>query len=115
MPKTILHLEGLAVLLVSLYVYDVFGFSWLWFIVGILLPDASMIGYLKGKKLGAIIYNLVHNYLLALGLVALGFLTTNDTSFAVGLILTAHVGMDRLCGFGLKYPTAFKDTHMQRV
>ncbi|RKQ33951.1 DUF4260 family protein [Oceanobacillus halophilus] len=33
----------------------------------------------------------------------------------VGLIWTAHIGMDRMIGFGLKYPTAFKDTHIQRI
>jgi hypothetical protein len=27
----------------------------------------------------------------------------------------AHIGMDRLLGYGLKYPTDFKDTHLQRV
>ena len=32
-----------------------------------------------------------------------------------GAILIAHVGMDRLAGYGLKYPTHFKDTHLQRV
>ena len=32
-----------------------------------------------------------------------------------GAILLAHVGMDRALGYGLKYPTHFKDTHLQRV
>ena len=31
------------------------------------------------------------------------------------LIWTAHIGMDRLLGFGLKYPTRFQDTHLQRI
>jgi hypothetical protein len=26
-----------------------------------------------------------------------------------------HIGFDRLIGAGLKYPTFFKDTHLQRV
>lgn len=25
------------------------------------------------------------------------------------------LGVDRLLGYGLKYPTAFRDTHLQRV
>ena len=29
-----------------------------------------------------------------------------------GAILVAHAGMDRLAGYGLKYPTAFGDTHL---
>jgi len=27
----------------------------------------------------------------------------------------AHVGFDLMLGYGLKYETAFKDTHLQRV
>jgi hypothetical protein len=27
----------------------------------------------------------------------------------------AHIGMDRAIGYGLKYPTAFGDTHLGRV
>lgn len=27
----------------------------------------------------------------------------------------AHIGADRLLGYGLKYPSSFKDTHLQRV
>jgi len=33
----------------------------------------------------------------------------------VGLIWLVHIGADRLLGYGLKYPTGFKDTHLQRV
>jgi hypothetical protein len=32
-----------------------------------------------------------------------------------GVVLVAHVGMDRLAGYGLKHPSGFKDTHMQRA
>ena len=31
------------------------------------------------------------------------------------IVWAAHIGADRMLGFGLKYPTAFKDTHLQRV
>jgi len=33
----------------------------------------------------------------------------------LALIWLVHIGADRLLGYGLKYPTAFKDTHLQRV
>ncbi len=32
-----------------------------------------------------------------------------------GLILGGHIGLDRFLGYGLKYPSAFKDTHIQRM
>jgi hypothetical protein len=31
------------------------------------------------------------------------------------LIWLAHIGIDRALGYGLKYPTFFKDTHLQHV
>jgi Domain of unknown function (DUF4260) len=50
---------------------------------------------------------------LALAGAALGFRQSGLIAFA--LIWLAHVGADRALGFGLKYPTLFKDTHLQRV
>ena len=34
---------------------------------------------------------------------------------AAGVIWFSHIALDRLLGFGLKYPGAFKDTHLQHV
>ena len=30
-------------------------------------------------------------------------------------IWLAHIGVDRMVGYGLKYPTSSKDTHLNRV
>lgn len=27
----------------------------------------------------------------------------------------AHIGMDRMLGYGLKYPEKFQDTHLDRI
>jgi hypothetical protein len=35
--------------------------------------------------------------------------------FFLCVIWVAHIGFDRLLGYGLKYPTAFKDTHLGKV
>jgi hypothetical protein len=32
--------------------------------------------------------------------------------FALALIWLAHIGLDRALGYGLKYPTAFRHTHL---
>jgi hypothetical protein len=34
---------------------------------------------------------------------------------AIGMICAAHIFFDRMLGYGLKYPTRFKDTHLQYV
>ena len=74
-----------------------------------------MIGYLKDKKLGAITYKLLHNYVVGLVIISVGLVIDNTSITSIGLIFTAHVGMDRALGLGLKYPSAFKDTHLEKV
>jgi hypothetical protein len=116
MVKGILHLEGLAVFLASVWAYvTVTNAGWLLFGLLILAPDLSMVGFLSNVRLGAVAYNAVHNYILGVAVVVLGLALSQDLLTALGLILTAHVGIDRFLGYGLKYPTSFRDTHMQRV
>jgi len=115
MVKTILRLENLGILLTSLYFYQQLHGNWLLFILILLSLDVSMIGYLKNKKIGSLLYNLVHNYLLALLLIAIGIYLQRQEVTALGLIVSAHVGIDRFVGYGLKYPTSFKETHLKRI
>ena len=115
MVKYIIRLEGLVFFLLSLVLYYQISGNWLIFALLILAPDISMLGYLKNKQLGAIAYNLGHNYILALAVVVYGFLSANNFIVSLGLILTAHTGMDRFFGYGLKYASGFKDTHIQKL
>jgi hypothetical protein len=115
MVRNIVRLEGLAVFLVALFLYDLIQGNWWIFLALILVPDISMVGYLVSKKLGAVTYNLVHNYILGIAATLLGFRLNIEWLFIGGVILLAHVGMDRLLGFGLKYPKDFKETHIQKL
>ncbi|WP_237087921.1 DUF4260 family protein [Paenibacillus crassostreae] len=72
-------------------------------------------GYLINNKVGAILYNLIHTYTLAILVIICGLLLSSQLVLALGLILSSHIGMDRMVGYGLKYPTNFKDTHLKRV
>jgi Domain of unknown function (DUF4260) len=81
----------------------------------LLVPDASMVGYLGGPRLGAVTYNLAHNLVVAIGLLGLGWLAGVAPVALAGAILLAHVGMDRSLGYGLKLPTAFRDTHLGQI
>jgi hypothetical protein len=87
----------------------------LWFAVLLLVPDVSMIGYLRGPHVGAITYNLLHNWVVGGGLMLAGLAIGSPLLGQVGAILVAHTGIDRLLGYGLKYPTSFKDTHLGRL
>lgn len=74
-----------------------------------------MLGYLANTRVGSLTYNVVHTYAVPVLLLGLGWLASVPVLLAAGFLLAAHIGVDRLLGFGLKYPSAFKDTHLQRV
>jgi hypothetical protein len=74
-----------------------------------------MVAYVAGPRVGATAYDLVHTYTLPVVLGAAGVVADADAAIAVALIWLTHIGVDRAIGYGLKYPSGFKDTHLQRV
>ena len=115
LPRRLLRLEGLAVLTGAIVLYFDASYGWLLLLVLFLAPDLSMIGYLGGPRTGALTYDVVHTYALPIALGVAGGLGDSSLATQIALIWAAHIGMDRMLGFGLKYPTAFRDTHLQRV
>jgi len=113
-PRVLLHAEGAVVLFGALAFYRELGASWLMFVLLVLAPDLSMLGYLANPSRGAVVYNAVHAYVLPALLYLTGFVLGSGPFMALGLIWIAHIGADRLLGFGLKYETAFRDTHLGR-
>jgi hypothetical protein len=111
-PRSLVHLEGAAVFALSLFAYHWIHGSWLLFPVLFLLPDLSMIGYAVSVRLGATTYNAVHTYVGPLLFAAYAFGLDHQTGLKLSFIWIAHIGLDRMFGFGLKYPTRFKDTHL---
>jgi Domain of unknown function (DUF4260) len=111
-PKPLLHLEGAAVLITSIFAYHRENGSWLLFAILFLAPDLSMAGYFAGPRLGAFTYNAIHTYLGPFVLAGYSILTGHQEPLWVATIWIAHIGFDRMLGFGLKYPTNFKDTHL---
>ena len=112
MPAIQLRIEGAAQFALAVWAYHQVGGNWIAFVVLFLAPDLSWFGYLGGNQIGAAVYNVVHNNLLPLALAVLGYLDGDPLAIALALIWFAHIGADRLLGFGLKYPTGFKDTHL---
>ncbi len=113
--RAFLRLEGFATFAAALGFYAYTGFSWPAFALLFLTPDVSMLAYVAGPRVGAIIYNVAHSYALAVPIALAGFLGGVPALAAVGLIWIAHIGFDRALGYGLKYPTAFGDTHLGRI
>lgn len=85
---------------------------WPTFLLLFLAPDLSMLGYLAGPTLGARLYNVVHSYVGPIFLAVWSLRMGADSYVTYAHIWIAHIGFDRMLGFGLKYPTAFGDTHL---
>ena len=111
----LLRLEGLALALICVWLYRGLHESWLMFALLILAPDLSMLGYLAGPRVGAVIYNLVHNWAAPVLLFAIGWWGGVSVLLPLAFILGAHIGFDRALGFGLKLSSSFQDTHLGRI
>jgi hypothetical protein len=113
--KTLLRLEELAFFLFSIYLFSLLPFPWWVFPVLLLAPDLSMIGYAGGSAIGAVIYNAIHHRGTALVFYVVGIGLALPGIALVGVILLAHSSLDRVLGYGLKYPDAFTNTHLGRI
>lgn len=108
----LLRLEGLAVTAVSALLYARTGASWWLFAALWLAPDLSVLGYLAGPGRGARVYNGIHSYVTPLTLAFAAMLLRTPDPLPYALIWINHIGVDRLLGFGLKYPAGFQFTHL---
>ena len=115
LPRAILQLEGVVVFAGAIALYFDHGFGWLLLVVLALAPDLSMVGYLGGPAAGALVYDSAHTFAAPVVLGVVGVLGSADLAVQLALIWLAHIGADRALGYGLKYPTGFKDSHLQRV
>jgi len=114
-PALLLRIEGAFLLATSFVCYRESHASWIVFVALLLVPDLSMAGYLAGIRTGALLYNLIHTLTGPLVLIGYSIFTAHFSLLPYGLIWTAHIGLDRMLGYGLKYATRFNDTHLQHV
>jgi hypothetical protein len=110
--RTWLRFEGLAAVILSAILYAHTGASWWLFAALWLIPDLSMLGYLVNPRFGSYCYNAVHTYISPIALAAIALILGRPALLPFALIWFNHIGLDRLCGYGLKYPTAFGRTHL---
>jgi Domain of unknown function (DUF4260) len=113
-PSFYLRLESAAVLGVCVAALIHLGCPWWVAAVLFFTPDFAMLGYLINPKVGAVSYNLAHFQVLAIGLAALGLISSLPTATFIGIIWLAHIEFDRTFGYGLKN-SSFQDTHLGRI
>jgi hypothetical protein len=108
-----LRLEALIVLSLSCYIYVALEYPSPWlFLIVFLMPDLSVSGYLISQRLGSQLYNASHSYALPL-MVAIGsYYFECEMGLIASLAWIAHIGFDRLIGFGLKSDLHFERSHL---
>lgn len=113
--KRLLQSEEILLFGFSIYLFSLTDFEWWWYPALILLPDIGMIGYAVNPRIGAFTYNLFHHRGLAVAILCAGWFLANPNLELAGIILLGHSSMDRIFGYGLKYPDSFKNTHLGKL
>jgi hypothetical protein len=113
--RTWLRLEGLAAFVIGLALFGASGGIWLLLVPLLLLPDVSAVGFFASPRIGTFTYNLFHNWVPGIVTLGIGVWLDSPTVMLAAAILIAHVGMDRVVGYGLKLPNSFHDTHLGRM
>jgi hypothetical protein len=114
-PKILLLLEGSTVFVAACAIYAYRGDSWLSFGALFFAPDLTMLGYVFRNNVGSACYNFSHTYTVVGVFWMIAQFFHFPHAAPISLIWLAHIGLDRFLGYGLKYPSAFKDTHLGRV
>jgi hypothetical protein len=111
----LLRLEGLVLFAAAIALYVREDYSILALVLLFLAPDLSFIGLAGGPRVAAVAYDTAHTYVGPILLASVSMIVEWDAGVMLGLIWLAHIGIDRALGYGLRYPDAFRDTHLQRV
>src|SRR5271169_1587060 len=114
-PRWFLRLDGLVLLVATAVLFAGQHQHWWLYPALLLVPDLSMVGYLRDPRVGALVYNLGHSYLAPSALALVAWRTGSPLTMALALIWLGHVGMDRALGYGLKYDEGFTCTHLGRI
>ena len=113
--KSILKFEEAAMFVLSIYALSLLHVSWWVYLLILIAPDISCIGYLAGNKVGAVCYNLFHHKGIAIAIFLTGFILGNEWLQVTGIILFGHSSMDRMFGYGLKLSEGFQYTHLGMI
>ena len=111
-PRMWLRIEAAALLTGALIAYSTTGQHWWLVPVVVLLPDLAMTGYVAGTRIGAFVYNLAHATPVPALVIGLGWCQHRPLVLGLGLVWLAHIGLDRLMGYGLKYGDQVQLTHL---
>ncbi|MDW5289230.1 DUF4260 domain-containing protein [Formosa sp. PL04] len=110
--KTLLKLEEVAMLALSILLFSQLSFAWWWFLVLFFLPDAGFVGYVFSNKIGALLYNILHHKGVAVMFYVVGTFYNIEGLQLAGIVMFGHAAFDRVFDYGLKYNDSFHNTHL---
>jgi hypothetical protein len=113
--KNILKLEEAAMFVLSIYALSLLNVSWWVYLLILIVPDISFLGYAAGNKVGAVCYNFFHHKGVAIAIFLTGFILKDEWLQINGILLFGHSSMDRALGYGLKLSHGFKYTHLGMI
>lgn len=113
--RNLLKIEELLMFGFSVFLFSRLDFAWWLYALLFFAPDLSMVGYFWNPRIGSWTYNIIHHKAVAISLYVIGAAMANQTLQLAGLILFGHSSLDRVFGYGLKYPDAFQATHLGMI
>ena len=115
LPGLLLRLEGAALLAASLVAWWALGGGWGWFVLLLLAPDLCFLALFAGRRVAVVAYNVAHSTVGPLLLLGVAVVAAERFAGLAALVWLAHIGLDRMVGFGLKYSMDRGDTHFRRL
>ena len=94
------RIEALAALVAATTAYAIYDHGWGTFALYFLIPDLFMLGYLAGRGVGRVSYNVAHSFASPAVLAVVGLVLGISALLPLALIWYAHVGFDRALGMG---------------
>jgi len=113
--QALLQVEGAALFVGTSLFYLISDSPWELYALLFFAPDLGFLGYLAGPRTGAFVYNALHTTVAPLLLAIGGMVVLWPMAGTLALIWFAHIGFDRMLGFGLKYGSGFRLTHLGRI
>jgi Domain of unknown function (DUF4260) len=117
--RWLLRAEGLALFAAAVVMHVLLGMGWIYFVLLFFVPDLAFIAYLAGPRIGAYVYNIMHSTIGPFIVGAFAYLQWPEMFGAllaqVAIVWFSHIGFDRMLGYGLKYTSGFKDTHLGKL
>lgn len=115
LPVRFQRAESALLALVTAVAFVDLDFAWWWLLALFLLFDLSMVGYVRGPRIGAWTYNMVHSYVGPAAFGAAAVLDSARWAAFVALAWAFHIAVDRTLGYGLKFCDRFTHTHLGEI